>query len=240
MSEWFQRFAEIPRSLPWPTIERFRRPYSHAVRELQVYDFEGKNDRSRSCLIDDRGSPSASLGEERQKALEVYAGFESTLRAGWEFVSSPSVGAEVYAGFLSMLRAVPTSSNAANALRELYAGFERPGEPRHYHFAIQGCSETLWKFRRDEPWVIEQVEVLCWLDIQLIETYPDAVAFKRDGETQYDNVDAFYRLIKLYENDGYLEEAVDVASRAIRFNQAQHHFERLQARIAQLEAEDAN
>jgi hypothetical protein len=88
--------------------------------------------------------------------------------------------------------------------------------------------------------VIEQVELLCRLAIQLIETYPDAVTVEREGETKYDNVDAFYRLIKLYENDGYLEEALEVARRAVRFNQAQDYFENLQARIAQLEAEDAN
>jgi hypothetical protein len=145
----------------------------------------------------------------------------------------------------------------------LQDGFERPGSPRNYHFAIQHCSETLWKFRRDEPWAIEQVEVLCWLDIHLLEAYPFAASAResfrdacsleelqrlwpaaitpeRDGETEYDHVDSFYRLIKLYENDGYLEEAIEVARRAFRFNQAQDYFESLLARIAQLEAEDAN
>jgi hypothetical protein len=53
-------------------------------------------------------------------------------------------------------------------------------------------------------------------------------------------VDAFYRLVNLYENEGYLKEALEVARRAGRFNQAHHYFESLQERIARLEAEDAN
>ena len=134
----------------------------------------------------------------------------------------------------------PGESPAQTALRQLYETFELPGIPSDYHFAIHHCNETLWNHRREEPWVVEQIERLCWLDIQLLDACPEAISSDRDGETQYANVDAFYRLINLYENDGYLKEALEVARHAVRFNQAQNHFESLQQRIAQLEAEDAN
>ena len=131
-------------------------------------------------------------------------------------------------------------SPAQTALQQLFETFELPGIASDYHFAIHHCNETLWKQRRQEPWVLEQIERLCWLDIQLLEACPEAISFDREGETQYANVDAFHRLINLYEDDGYLKEALEVARRAVRFNQAQNYFESLQERIAQLEAEGAN
>lgn len=134
----------------------------------------------------------------------------------------------------------PGESPAQTALRQLFETLEMPGIASDYHFAIQGCNEMLWKHHRGEPWVVEQIERLCWLDIQLLDACPEAISFDREGETQYANVDAFHRLINLYENDGYLKEALEVARCAMRFNQGQNYFESLKERIAQLEAEDAN
>lgn len=133
----------------------------------------------------------------------------------------------------------PGESPAQTGVRQLYEALELPGEPSAYHFAIQNCNEMLWKYRREEPWVVELIEWLCWLDIQLIEACPEAISFDRDDETRYVNVLAFDRLISLYEREGYLREAIKVARRAVRFNQSQHDFESLQERIAQLEAENA-
>jgi hypothetical protein len=133
----------------------------------------------------------------------------------------------------------PGESPAQTALRQLYETLELPGEPSDYHFTIQNCNETLWKYRREEPWVVEHIEWFCWLDIQLLEACPEAITFDREGEIQYANVVAFYRLISLYEKEGYLTEALEVARRALRFNQSQPDFESLQERIVQLEAEDA-
>lgn len=134
----------------------------------------------------------------------------------------------------------PGESPAQTALRQLFETFELPGVASDYHFAIARCNEALWKYRREETWVIEQIESLCWLDIRLLDACPEAISFEREGEIQYANVEAFYRLINLYENDGYLKEALEVARCAVRFNQAQNYFESLQERVAQLEAEDAN
>jgi hypothetical protein len=133
----------------------------------------------------------------------------------------------------------PGESAAQTTLRQLYETLELPGVPSDYHFAIQGCHESLWKNRREEPWVVEQIERLCWLNIQLMEACPEAISSEREGEAQYYSVSAFNRLIGLYEHEGYLKEALEVARRAVRFNQAQHEFESLQQRVAQLEAEDA-
>jgi hypothetical protein len=131
-------------------------------------------------------------------------------------------------------------SPAQTALRQVFETLELPGVPSDYHFAIQDCNETLWERRREEPWVVEQIEKLCWLNIQLLEACPEAISYEREDEIQYAHVDAFHRLINLYENDGYLKEAFEVARRAMRFEQAEDDIESLQERIDQLEAEDAN
>jgi hypothetical protein len=45
--------------------------------------------------------------------------------------------------------------------------------------------------------------------------------------------------IDLYEREGFFGKALDVARRAAAFQQGNFHLERLQERIASLEAEDA-
>lgn len=123
-------------------------------------------------------------------------------------------------------------------LKTLYETLELPGELSDYHFAIQSCYEELWKYRRKEPWLVKEVERLCWLDIQLIEAHPDTLSFGFGGEQNYFGVLAFQRLIEIYEREGYLYEAYDVAQRATRFNQQQPALERLKAKLIQLQSEE--
>lgn len=126
------------------------------------------------------------------------------------------------------------------ALRQLIETLELPGILSDYHFAIQDCHETLWSTRRTEPWVLVEIEKLCWLDIRLIEAHPSTISFGTEDKQNYFGVSAFRRLIHLYEQEGYLHEALDVAKRAVRFHQGELALEHLQTRITQLESEDAN
>lgn len=133
----------------------------------------------------------------------------------------------------------PNETKGQTALRQLHETLELPGILSDYHFAIQTCHQALWKQRRNEPWVLAEIERLCWLDIQLVEAHPAIASLEREDTTQFIAILAFGQLIRLYEREGNLYEALAVAQRAERFQQGKIHLENLQPRIAQLESEDA-
>jgi hypothetical protein len=137
---------------------------------------------------------------------------------------------------------LPGETPAQTILRRCLEALELPGTLSNYHFILQGCHQQLWNHRRAEPWTVAEVERLCWLDLRLIQAYPKTV-FKdfsgRDEEQGYVHIMAFYQLISLYEKEGYLREALEVARIAVRFKQGDHDLERLQHKLEQLEAEDA-
>jgi hypothetical protein len=122
-------------------------------------------------------------------------------------------------------------------LRQLYETLELPGELLDYHFALQGCRSELWRLRREELWVFGELEQLCWLDTQLIQTYPDIM--RVPNERNFLVVTTLQHLIALYEQEGYLYEALQVAEIAVKFNQQMPALERIQSRIATIEAEEA-
>lgn len=126
--------------------------------------------------------------------------------------------------------------SSEDRIRRLSEVLELPGCPADYHFAIQHCLDELWKQRREYPPLLEVVEHLCWLDIRLIELRPEIISFERDGATSYYHVLAFGYLIHLYEREGFLDEALDVANRAAKFN-AEPVMDRLRERIASIQAE---
>jgi hypothetical protein len=121
-------------------------------------------------------------------------------------------------------------------LRWLSEVLELPGTASDYHFAIQRCVEELWRRRRQDPTVLPTIDQLCWLNIRLIEARPNAITYERDGKKSYFRVLAFGYLIQLYEREGYVAEALDVAERAARFDN-EGSIEDLRVRLAQLEAE---
>lgn len=127
---------------------------------------------------------------------------------------------------------------AEQILTSLYEALELPGEPADYHFAIQSAASALWSRRRDDPSLILRTEELCWLDIRLIEAYPQSVAYEgQDGETYY-AITAFHTLISLYEREGYLDDALAVVGRAARFGRrVPGERERLEAKLAGLASE---
>lgn len=126
-------------------------------------------------------------------------------------------------------------ADAQTALRQLLETLELPGEIEDYHFALQGCIERLWKARRAEAWVWSELERLYRLDLQLVEAHP--APFAIDGP--FVAIRAFATLVRLYEQEGYLHEALEVARRAVQLGQDNVPMDALQKRIAQLEDEDA-
>src|SRR5713101_7399102 len=124
----------------------------------------------------------------------------------------------------------PQDTSTAGLLRYVGEVLELPGEASDYHFAIQRVIEDLWKRRREEPHVLPELERLCWLDVRLVEAVPEAISYEQsDGSRHFVRVLAFSRLVYLYEREGFLHEALDVAERANRFEQGDSDAEQLRA-----------
>jgi hypothetical protein len=129
--------------------------------------------------------------------------------------------------------------STAAALQHLGETLELPGEPTDYHFAIQSVLEALWKRRRTEPAVLGTVERLAWLDLSLAQARPDAVSTDIQGERKFYAELAFQYLITLYEREGALREALEVAELAVRYEQQQAKRDELVGRVTALDAEEA-
>jgi len=122
-------------------------------------------------------------------------------------------------------------------IRNVYEGLELPGEPTDYHFLIQGSASQLWSHRRQEPCVIGEVEKLCWLDIRLVEAWPGAASNQYSDEREFYAILSFGALIEIYEREGFLAEALEVAELAARYGQHDEVRERLIRRIEAVENE---
>jgi hypothetical protein len=129
----------------------------------------------------------------------------------------------------------PGETTAQTALRQLFETLELPGEIEDYHFALQHCIEQLWKQRRAEPWIWEEMERLCWLNIHLVEAFPAPFVILE----QFVFIRAFAMLVRCYEAEGYLREALEVAERGARLGQTDLPIDALRQRIRQLEDECA-
>ncbi len=130
-------------------------------------------------------------------------------------------------------------ATARDKVRRLREALELPGTVSDYHFAVQQAAETAYKERReDPPALVEEAERLWWLDIELIEAHPRTLEYS-PGE--FYRVAAYERLARLYEGEGYLHEALEIAERGLGVGQ--EHLspavERLRANLAELEAEEA-
>jgi hypothetical protein len=154
----------------------------------------------------------------------------------WSYSDGTSSSASPAKNWLS--QPPPESATPAEILQHLREVLELPGDASDYHFAIQGCFERLWTLRHRHALVVEEVETLCWLDIRLLEALPDTLRFEQAGGTfVYARSIAFERLVQLYERNGYLAEALDVAQRATRFHADDTILKPLLERLARIEAE---
>jgi hypothetical protein len=122
-------------------------------------------------------------------------------------------------------------------LLRLYEVLELPGQLSNYHFAIQDACNTIFRRRREDLALLEELERLCWLDIDLVEAHPQVV---ESEPRRFLHVLAYERLATLYETEGDFAGALEVVKRGMRLGQ-EHlapRAERLRARLADLEAED--
>jgi len=85
--------------------------------------------------------------------------------------------------------------------------------------------------------MLEEVEHLCWLDIELLEAYPGVVEYELG---KFSRVLAYEGLVSLYETEGDFAGALEVAERGMSLGQEYlaTQVDRLCARLAELEAED--
>jgi len=147
----------------------------------------------------------------------------------------------------STTSASPASQHASERLSEaqdlgsvllgVYEVLELPGQLSDYHFAIQNACKIIFRRRREDLGLLEEVERLCWLDLELLEVHPQVAEYE---PRKFFRVLAYERLASLYETEGDFAKALEVAERGIRLGQ-EHltlQAERLRARLAELEAED--
>ena len=129
-------------------------------------------------------------------------------------------------------------ASVREGLRALREALELPGTVSDYHFAIQQAAEAAYKGRRKDPILVGEAERLWWLNVDLIEAHPRTAEYS-PGE--FYRVAAYECLVRLYEGEGYLREALEIAERGVGVGQ--EHLsaaaERLRANLAELEAEEA-
>lgn len=135
---------------------------------------------------------------------------------------------------------VGTSTDPARAVLTLAETLELPGEPDDYHFAIQQTVEELRRNADVDPTTLNLVEHLCWYDIHLAYAAPDALSVVRDGERQWYRMTTVSTLVRLYEREGALREAAQVATIASEaFDQMHDKAAALSEKLATVEAETA-
>jgi hypothetical protein len=125
-----------------------------------------------------------------------------------------------------------------DVLRRLYESLELPGSASDYHFAILRTTEDLWNRRRQDPDVLPEVECLCLLDIKLVETLPGVGLSSAEDEPIILYIPAFGYLVRLYEREGFIEDALQIARRGTALGQKSDEEQRLETLLRELEAED--
>ncbi|MDQ6945327.1 MAG: hypothetical protein M3256_03440 [Actinomycetota bacterium] len=187
-----------------------------------------------------QGSPGIDPGTLKGHAVEPTLGeFPSDVRvddlARKQYLSWPSGSSPAHERAIFDQKHMSTEE----VLRNIAEALELPGQPRDYHFAIQLAAEALWNRRRAEPEVLDEVERLCWLDIRLVEALPSTIRVEPISDGTFAMVAAFKILVTLYEREGAIREALEVAVLAEGFGQHAEKAEELRERLAVLEAEDA-
>jgi hypothetical protein len=184
-------------------------------------------------------APAVSVNRKKLKGNDLVPEVRVFSLDGKKHESLSWAGGESQSPAKEHTAASPRETSAAAALKHLAEVLELPGEPADYHFALQGCVESLHRQRRDDPAVYAEMERLCLLNIRLLEACPSAVEFENGGETRYFRILAFAYLVGLYSQEGFLKEALEVAERSARFKQEGLGAEELRLRLARIVAEDA-
>lgn len=127
----------------------------------------------------------------------------------------------------------------AQVVRRTWEGLELPGEAMDYHFILQQAVGELWRRRREDPGGLADVERFAWLDLQLAEADPGAVSFEDIDPGEFVQMASIAQLITILEREGALREALEIARRAVRFEQLERKAVELEAKVAALDAEES-
>jgi hypothetical protein len=115
--------------------------------------------------------------------------------------------------------------------RNLVEALELPGIATDYHFTIQSACEQLWKRRVENPQYLTELERWSRLDLALVRARPHEFQYEHDGELNYYLIRAFGYLRSLYEKEGALIEALEVAEEESRYNPNEKQLEELRERV---------
>jgi hypothetical protein len=126
----------------------------------------------------------------------------------------------------------------SETIRATYEALELPGTISDYHFKLLAAYEALWSHRRKRPELLSELERMLLLDIELVSRHGKSLLFEPDREALMPRVPAFDKLIALYEDEGFVHEALAIAQMATAAGQNASHEARLSQRLANLEAED--
>jgi hypothetical protein len=131
--------------------------------------------------------------------------------------------------------------NAAENLQRVREALELAGTVADYHLVLMGAARALWPQLAEAPWVPVELEQICKLDLQLVQAYPGAVRdIAPNLRNRYYPDSTFGILITLYEQEGYLHEALAVARETALIVQQPEALASLERRVESLEAEDAD
>lgn len=131
------------------------------------------------------------------------------------------------------------SDTPSEVLTRLDETLELPGSAADYHFALLAAYEWLSKQCRTKPDLLADLERLCLLDVSLVEACPQATSLGADEEPYMVSIPAFHHLIRIYEREGFIADALAIALRAAACGQGTAEQERLTSRIQELKSEDA-
>jgi hypothetical protein len=126
----------------------------------------------------------------------------------------------------------------SEVLRGLREALELPGTAEDYHFALLDTYEWLQKQCQTNPDLLADFERLCLLDISLVQAFPQAITHGAGEKPIMALVPAFGYLIRIYEREGFLEDALAIARSAAACGQGTDAQERLTRRVQELKAED--
>lgn len=167
-----------------------------------------------------------------------YYNFDGKRRKSimWNYGNTSSSASPAH-GWTATLR--PGESQPLFLLRQVYETLELPGKLSDYHFALQRTHDELNGFIGKESWVAHEIEKLCRLNIQLLDKHPETISYENENGIHYARVTAFNRLISLYENEGYLRDALEIAKIALKFDYGYEKVEEIEDKIKLLESEDS-
>jgi hypothetical protein len=129
--------------------------------------------------------------------------------------------------------------SASIILRRIRETLELPGTAADYHFALLAACQILWRRFRHDADTLLALEELCLLDIALVEARQDIVNDGTADNPQWLSIPAFDVLTRLYEGEGYIQDALAIARLGAKLGQDDDQVQRLEESVAALGAERA-